>query len=95
MLVRIRFGIGPTLRAGRKRGQTAAQAMAALMAPVALMALALAVWDIAAQMKLSGHFAFSSGAFSYWQTWLVVAGGFQLLSRALGKYGKDGNEASV
>jgi hypothetical protein len=95
MLVRIRFGTGPTLRVGRKRGQTAAQAMAALMAPIALMALALAVWSIAAQMKLSGHFAISSGAFSYWQTWLVMAAAFQLLSRALGKYGKDGDEASV
>ncbi len=95
MLVRIRFGVGPTLGVRRRRKQTAAHAAAALMTPIALMALALAIWAIAAQMKLSGTFAITSGAFSYWQTWLVLAGVFQLLSRALDKYGKDGNEASV
>jgi hypothetical protein len=95
MLVRIRFGKGPALSAGRRRKQKLAQALAALMTPSALMALALALWRIAAGMKWSGSFAISAGMFSYWETWLGLAMALQGAAWALGRYGKDRAEATV
>ncbi len=95
MIVRIRFGKGPTLSAERRKQQKLAHAFGALLTPVALMALALGLWRLAAELKWAGTFAITSGIFSYWETWVILAAALQLGSRALSRTGKNGNQAPV
>lgn len=95
MLVRIRIGKGPTLSVRRRSRQKLAHVFAALLTPVALMAFALGIWRIAAGFKWAGNFAIDSGVFSYWETWIGLGAALQLGSRALNRYGKNGDEAAV
>ena len=89
MVVRIRFRRGPLL--GRKnRRQTLARlalAIAALMPPLALTAGLLAIWRIAADLKLAASFAIVNGLFSHWQVWMGAAVALQLLAYGLNRYG--------
>ncbi len=95
MQVRIKFGKGPLVVKNRKKNQRAALALAALLDPAAVMALALALWEIAAEFKWVGGFAISSGFFSHWETWLGVAAALELCAIALNRYGKSGGAAAV
>ena len=62
-----------------------------LLAPAAVMALALGCWRIAADLSWASSFAIPSGLFSHWQVWLGAAAVLQLCSRILNRYGKDGD----
>ena len=95
MLVRIRFGKGPTLSVRRRKKQRFAHAAAALLTPAALMALALALWGMAANLRWTTNFAITTGVFSYWQTWLALAAALQFGSWALTRYGKSRDESPV
>jgi len=87
MRVRIRFGKGA--RVGKKPRQSRAvgPALGALLMPAAVMAAALGVWAIAADLKWTSDFAISSGIFSHWQVWLAAAALLHLCSRALSRFG--------
>jgi len=73
MVVRIRFGKQPKPAAKRARNRRFAQGIAALLKPAALMALALGMWGIGADLKLTSAFAIRSGWLSLWQFWLGTA----------------------
>ena len=94
MVVRIRFRRGP--RIGRKRhaNKRLALVVAALLPPLALASGALGVWRIAADLKLAGSFAISSGLFSHWQVWMVASAVLAVCSHALNRYGKSGDPAA-
>jgi hypothetical protein len=68
--------------------------MSALLAPAALMALALAFWRVAADMGWSGEFAIADGIFSHWQVWIAMAATIEGVSIALARYGRGGGEHS-
>ena len=93
MLVRIRFGKPAKVGKQHRKNQRFALALGAIMTPAALMALALAVWRVAADLNWAKSFAISSGPFSHWQVWLGAAILLQLASRALNRYGSDGDAA--
>jgi hypothetical protein len=95
MVVRIKFGKGPVIRKDPKKNRRAAMALAALLDPAAVMAVALALWSIAAERKWVGNFAIDSGVFSHWETWLAVAAALELCALALNRYGKSGGAAAV
>ena len=95
MLVRIRFAKPAPLEERRDRNRRIALACAALLEPAVVATLALALWRIAAGFKWVAGFAFPSGVFSYWQTWLGAAAGIQLCAAALNRYGKGGKAAAV
>jgi hypothetical protein len=95
MVVRIRFAKGPIVNRNRTKNRRAAMAVAALLDPAAVMALALALWDIAAQWRWVGSFAIDSGVFSHWETWLGAAAALELCAVALNRYGKSGGPAAV
>ena len=95
MVVRIKFGKGPVAIVNRKGNRRAALVLAALLDPAAVMALALALWGIAAEWKWVGSFAIPSGLFSYWETWLGAAAALELCAFALNRYGKNGETAAV
>jgi hypothetical protein len=93
MVVRIRLARGRRPAIKRARNRRAALAVASLLSPAALMALALAAWSFAADLKLTGSFAILSGLFSHWQVWLGAAALLQFCSFALNRYGRNAQPA--
>jgi hypothetical protein len=87
MVVRIRFGKGPKVERKRRKNRRVALAVGSLLTPAAVMAMALGVWRLAADLKWTDTFAISNGLFSHWQVWIVGAVLLQLCSRMLNRYG--------
>ena len=94
MRVRIRLGRGPKIVRKRRRDRRFALALAALLTPSALLACALGLWRIAADLNWAGSFAIPTGLFSHWQVWLGTAILLQLCSHLLNRYGKGGEPAT-
>jgi hypothetical protein len=94
MVVRIRFAKGPTLRRKRGNNRKVALAAGALLTPAALVASVLALWRIAADLRVTNSFAIASGLFSHWQVWLAAAVALQVCSRMLNRYGKGDDRAT-
>lgn len=95
MVVRIRFAKPPTPSERRERNQRLASTFAVLVQASAVSALTLAIWSVAAGWQLVGSFAFSSGLFSHWQTWVAAAAGLGWCSHALNRLGRRGGETAV
>lgn len=93
MRVILRLKHGPAVRKKRRKNQLAALAASAVITPVALMACALALWRIAADMSLAGAFPFTQGFLSHWQIWFLVAVLLQAFSLTLARYGNARAEA--
>ena len=93
MLVRIRFGRGPTIERKGRKNRRLALVGSALLSPGALIAAALGTWRLAADLKLAGDFAIARGLFSHWQVWMGAAALLQLCSRALWRYGRANDRA--
>ena len=87
MVVRIRFGHGPSVRRGRGKNKHLAWAAGALLTPAAVMAFALALWRLSTDLGWARQFAFSEGLLSHWQVWAALAVVLQLCAWALGRYG--------
>ncbi|HZT31548.1 MAG TPA: hypothetical protein VFA33_16790 [Bryobacteraceae bacterium] len=64
-----------------------ALAVGALLTPAAVMAMALGIWRLAADLKWTDTFAISSGLFSHWQVWIAAAVVLQAGARLLHRYG--------
>ena len=94
MVVRIRFRRGPKISRIRHTHKRLALVVAALLPPLALASGALAAWRIAADLKLTGSFAISTGLFSHWQVWMMASAVLTVCSHALNRYGKSGDPAA-
>ena len=94
MLIRIRLGKRLPVSSKRAKNRRAAQAIAVLLKPAALVACVLGFWRIAADFNWAGNFAIPSGLLSHWQFWLGGAAVLQVCSHALNRYGKGGRTAS-
>ncbi len=55
----------------------------ALLTPAALVALAMGLWRVSADLDWAGAFPISSGFFSHWQVWIALAAGLKMLSSSL------------
>lgn len=94
MIVRIRFRSGP--RVGRARpNKKLALAVGALLPPLALTSALLAIWRIAADLKVAGSFAIPSGFFSHWQVWMGASVGLGACAQVLNRYGKSHDSATA
>jgi hypothetical protein len=91
MKVRIQFDVGPRVRKSGAKNCRLASAISTLLWPAILMAYSLAFWALAAQVKVAGDFAISSGIFSHWQVWAVSALALHLSALSLGRYGRTGD----
>src|SRR6266702_8879582 len=80
MLLRIRFGSGRQVQRRKGKNRRLALALSALLTPAAVMASALGLWRLAADMKWTGEFGIASGVFSHWQVWLAFAGLLQVIA---------------
>jgi hypothetical protein len=89
MVVRIRLGNRPKPAAKRARNRRWAQGIAVLLKPAALTALALGIWGLGADLKVTSAFAIASGWFSHWPVWFGTAFLLQFCSFALNRYGQS------
>jgi hypothetical protein len=87
MIVRIRLSDGPKVRRNQRKNQHLALGLAALLTPVAVMAIVLALWRLGADLRTTGEFPISAGLFSHWQVWLTGAALLQFLAMILNRYG--------
>lgn len=88
MVVRIRFGSGPKVQRKRHKNRHVALALAALITPGGVMALVLAFWRLAADLKITGQFPITAGLFSHWQIWMVGGLALQWCAILLNRYGR-------
>lgn len=87
MRVRIRPGTGATRKPTNRKNTRVALAFAALLRPASLMAFALGIWRVGADMSMAGEFPISEGAFSHWQVWIAVGFASELCAFLLNRYG--------
>ena len=87
MRVILRLKHGPPVQPKRRKNQQAALAASTFLTPAAVMACALALWRLGADMGMVGAFPIVQGLFSHWQVWFVVASTLQAVSLALSRYG--------
>ncbi len=87
MRVILRLKHGPIIRRKRRKNQQVALAASALLTPAAVMACALALWRIGADLALTGPFAIPSGVFSHWQVWFALAALLEVCALSLSRYG--------
>ena len=93
MVVKIRFGSSRPVRKRQGKNRGFALGLGALLTPVAVMALALGIWRLAADMKWAGEFGISTGLFSHWQVWLAGGVLLQRFAWMLTRYGRGGDQA--
>jgi hypothetical protein len=87
MIVRIRLSNGPRVRRYYRKNQHLALGLAALLTPVAVMAIVLALWRLSADLRATGEFPISVGLFSHWQIWITGAAFLEFLAIILNRYG--------
>ena len=88
MVIRIRLGTGPKLRRKQHKNRHVALAVAALITPAGVMALVLAFWRLAADLKFTGEFPIADGLFSHWQIWMAAGVALHSCAILLNRYGK-------
>ncbi len=71
----------------KSAGGSFAALLAGLLPPAALVLLAMALWRLAADLRLATDFAVSNGIFSHWQAWAVGALLLQSVSWLLNRRG--------
>jgi hypothetical protein len=92
MVVRIRFARGPVVDRKRRRDHGIASlvaAFSALLTISAVMSLALGMWRMAADLKLTSSFFIPSGPLSDWRLWFAIAAGLQVASHYVNRIGKS------
>lgn len=91
MVVRIRFSRGPIINRKHRRDEGLGGlgvAVAAFLTPAAVMALALGMWRLSADLKLTSSFFITSGPLSDWRVWFATAALLQLCSHYLNRISK-------
>src|SRR5690242_18195252 len=63
--------------------EKAANLMAALLTPAAVIALALGLWRLAADLDWTETFPISNGLFSHWLVWIAIAIGLSFGASSL------------
>jgi hypothetical protein len=72
----------------------AALALAAVLAPSALVAFTMCFWSFAAELELVSAFYVRSGVFSHWQMWFFAALILLVSTRLLASYGSANIEVA-
>ena len=71
-----------------------ANVLVALLTPAAMVALAMGLWRIAADLGWAGAFLLAGGFFSHWQVWIALSIGLKMLSSALLAWGSRSGKFS-
>jgi len=62
--------------------------LAALITPASVMALVLALWKLAADLRFTAEFPIGDGLFSHWQIWMAAGISLQSCAIVLSRYEK-------
>jgi hypothetical protein len=57
--------------------------LVALLTPAALVALAMGLWRVSADLDWASAFPITDGFFSHWQVWIALSVALKILSSAL------------
>ena len=85
------MGRATRVHRGRPKNQRLAAAAGVLLAPFAVLAAVLAIWQTAADMGMAAPFLFQSGALSHWAVWWATAVALGWTSHRLNRYGGIGD----
>ena len=61
-------------------------ALAALLAPASLIVFTISLWSVATDLHWTSDFFVSTGLFSHWQVWMILAATLLLSARLLNRY---------
>jgi hypothetical protein len=64
-----------------------ADVLVALLTPSAVLALAMALWRVGADLGWAGAFLIADGFFSHWQVWIALSISLKLISSTLIAWG--------
>jgi len=67
--------------------QQLANVLIALMTPAAVVALAMGLWRVSADLGWAGAFLITGGFFSHWQVWIALSVALKMLSSTLIAWG--------
>ena len=70
----------------------AAKLFPALVTPAALIALALGLWRLSADLGWTEEFIISNGFFSHWQVWIALAIALQTAASSLAARARKASE---
>ena len=90
MTIRIRLNAGPKIKRSSGKNRNAALAIAALVTPATLLAFVLGFWRMSSDLGFTSAFPITTGLFSHWQVWMVIALAAQFFTSTLNRYGRDG-----
>lgn len=57
-----------------------AAAMGSMLAPMAVMTLAMGLWALLAQVAMAASFPIQQGALADWRVWMAIAGAVELIA---------------
>lgn len=57
--------------------------LVALLTPAALVALAMGLWRVGADLDWAGEFPIAAGFFSHWQVWIALSIALKMVSSSL------------
>ena len=95
MRVRIRLGPGRRVHKKGRKNQHVALALAALLIPAAVMAYVLAGWRLMADVNVTGQFPITSGLFSHWLVWFILASVLNVLAIVLNRWGNPAPKVEI
>jgi hypothetical protein len=78
----LRFA-GTLAATARTLGQQLPSVLIALLTPAALVALAMGLWRVSADLDWAGAFPITGGFFSHWQVWIGLSIALKILSSSL------------
>jgi hypothetical protein len=76
-------GLRPVVARTAAISQEGATVVASLLSPAAAVALVLGMWRVGGDLGWTGAFVISTGVFSHWQVWIVLAAVLEALSSSL------------
>lgn len=82
--------MGRRVRRAPGKNRHVALAVSALMTPVTLIMLVMALWRIGADINMASEFPIAEGAWSHWQMWMAAAAISHLATVLLNRYGRTG-----
>jgi hypothetical protein len=77
----------------RTLGQSA-NVLVALLTPAALVAFAMGIWRVCADLGWAAAFPITGGLFSHWQVWVALSVGLKMLSSTLIAWGSRNGKFS-
>ena len=89
MVVKVRFGRGPTVSRQNRKNRRIAMLAASLLTMLSISCASLGMWRLGTDLDWAGAFVFSSGLLSHWQVWIGAAALAQYGSFRLARYARS------